>query len=1253
MQRNLGFKLRFQFFTTLLGALGFLSPAIAQDVSEPVQEAPDLSEWVSQEAASQTASALMPPSESWEAGESAASVSDLSIAPMTAEEDAQDAIAWQFGQTDLPEFRVTEAGQPEPIVPSPWETTLGTRVPRLAQSDAAQSEMLGETPSSPSSPDLFPSALPFSPSVGPEPNAMAQGLVEVDPTIPAPIITPVTDEDIGIEVFPAADSRVVADGRSTITLEGRLFDRVGNPILRPVPITLTASAGEFVGADQDEERPGFQVMARQGRFVAQLRSTLTAQQVRVRAAAVRQEVLEEADEVDIDPFSSYQDPIPEVEAYTQVEFVTHLRPSLVTGTVNLRIGEAGTDYWGSFRDFLSPDKIDDGVEFNLNAALFGIGRIGDWLFTGAYNSQRALNETCDGNRLYRDDQFCEQNYPVYGDSSTVDYLTPSQDSLYLRFQRDSLVPGAEADYFMWGDYSTTEFARASQLFTATTRQLHGFKANYNLGNLQLSAMYADNIEGFQRDTLIPDGTSGYYFLSQRPLLAGSEDVFLETEEINRPGTVVERVRLQRGPDYEIDYDRGALLFRRPIQATDLDPFGNSLVRRIVVTYQYEGAGTGDANLYAGRLQYNLAYGFDRPSWVGLTYLQEDQGMQDFELYGFDFLFPIGDVGSVIGEYARSNHDSLFFGSASGNAYRLEASASFAEAVDVRAYYRSVEENFANNATFSFAPGQTRYGGALAAQVGATTRLNVQFDRETNFGFAPLIRTSLFDLLNPGPETPPGSRVDNTLTTLSAGVQQEIGAATFNLDFVNRSREDRIAGSNLDEDSNQLVSRLTVPLLERLTFQALNATTLGNDVDPLYPDRTAFGLNWAVQPGVNVRLTQQFFYGGGSDYDDVAITSLDTIVERSLTENTDIRSRYSLLGGANGLTMQGALGLTHRWAIAPGLRVNFGYERIFGDIFADTAVAQQYPQPYAVGQAAAALGVQEADSYSVGIEYTDNPAFQASARFEHRDSDAGNNTIWTLAAAGRLSPSLTVLGRYQQANFSNQILTGLLSDTANLKLGLAYRDPATDTFNALLRYEYRMNPGTSPDSILVGTGSESVDHVFAFEGIYAPSWRWEFYGKYAMRHTTSYLADDFRTRNTIHLAQGRAAYRLGYRWDVAGDIRWLGQTNTNFEEIGLALELGYYVTPDLRVGVGYSFGGVDDRDFTGYRSDGGPYLAINFKVNELLAGFGRQDIAPPQQQESVVDPVAEETRDSAVQPPSAFAPESKVALKQNKFLAQQE
>lgn len=1092
-----------------------------------------------------------------------------------------------------------------------------------------------------------------------------------------------------IEITPVGKPRVPADGRSLLTLNGRITDEKGQLITEDVVVTLTTSAGKFVGADRDKDRPGFQVMAHAGLFTAQLQSGLEAQKVRIRAAtdfkvedtqklsAQRRSVSEDvgrqvegrnteslnqssnSQAINQQPStqlqSNNQPTLTELqstnqqvstllETYTQIEFTTNLRPSLVSGSVSLRIGPSGTNYWGSRSNFLNPDTLNDGTQVNLSGAVFATGKVGQWLFTGAYNSSRPLNQTCDGiTRLFQGPQFCEQQYPVYGDSSTVDYLTPSTDSVYLRFERSSPVPGAEPDYVMWGDYNTQEFARTSQLFTATTRQLHGFKGNYNLGNLQFTALYSRDIQAFQRDTIQPNGTSGYYFLSRRLLIPGSENIFLETEENNRPGTVIDRKPLSRGSDYDIDYDRGTLMFHRPILATEFDPFNTLgsetsngstlLVHRIVVTYQYDNAGGGDANIYAGRLQYNFSQAFNLESWLAASYLREDQGAQDFELYGADFRIPLGENGQVIGEYGHSFNDSVYLGGITGSAYRIEANGTIIHGLIGRAYYRSVEEGFANNATTSFTPGQTRYGAALTYKLGSTTDLQVGYDHEVNFGIAPAVRTDLLDLFNPGVEAPPGSAVNNSLTTVRAGIQQKIGAATLGVDYVNRSREDR-ATNLFTGDASQIVSRLSYPFTESLTFRAQNELNLG-DSDPLYPNRTTLGVDWKAYPGVTVRLAHQFFDGGLLGRS--SITSLDTILERQLGENTSITGRYSVISAFNGVTGQGAVGLNHRWVISPGLRVNLGYEHTFSNTKIVTAAGERFAQPYAVGQSASSLGIFGGDVASVGFEYSDNPNFKASARIEHRFGSGNNNTVISAAAAGKLSPALTALARFEQANFSNQLIEGL-GNSSTLRVGLAYRDPNSDRWNALLRYEYRVNPSTIPDDLLVSSGTGSTDHVFALETIYAPSWRWEFYGKEALRYSSTNASVDQTYSSTVFLSQLRASYRLGYRMDLAVEGRWIGQSKpdglSSYNEFGVAVETGYYLTPDLRLAVGYSFGSVDDRDFTGYRSKGGPYFSLVFKVNELLGGFGRQRVVPPQQQESRVKPVATEqkpTEPGAVNP----------------------
>ncbi len=1005
-------------------------------------------------------------------------------------------------------------------------------------------------------------------------------------------------------VTPVGEARIPADGRSTIAIAGKITNEKGDIIREDAAVTLSTTAGKFVGADQDSDAPGFQVLARNGEFTANLQANLEPQNVKVRAA------------VD----TRYIASLPPLETYTNIEFITNLRPSLATGVINLRIGAGGTNYWGSNRDFLDPSKIGR-TDVDLDASAFATGKVGDWLFTGAFNSKRPLNQDCNGEvRLFGGVQNCEKAYPVYGDASSVTATAPSIDSIYAKFERTPNILGAESDYFMWGDYNTQEFARTSQLFTATTRQLHGFKGNYNLGNLQITGLFANNIKGFQRDTISPNGTSGYYFLSRRLVIPGSENIYIESEEINRPGTVVKRKALLRGADYEIDYDRGTLLMRSRILSTQLNPFGSTLVNRIVATYENDSS--NDSKLYAARAQYNFrgqgGRGNISPSssptpFLATSYLWEDQNAQNFKLYGADFLIPLGNSGQILGEYAHSSHNSLAFGNVSGSAYRVEALANITPSLQGQAYYRSVTENFANNATFSFAPGQTRYGGNLLSKITGTTNFNINYDHEINFGLAPAQRIETFDIFNPQPLPTPGSKVNNSLTTLRAGVQQKLGDGDVSLEYVKRDRTDRI-NNQFSGTASQLVSNVNFPLTESLAFRAQNETNL-DESDALYPNRTTLGLDWALYPGFNVQLAHQFFDGGllrGN-----SITSLDTTYEHKFTEDTSVSGRYSIFAGIDGMNDQGAFGLNHRIRLAPGLKLNLGYERIQSNIFGSTAAGIRFAQPYATGQSASSLGLFSGNSYSIGLDYTDNPDFQVNTRFEYRDGKEANNMVISAAAAGKLSPALTAAVRYQQAGGANQLLDAL-PDTANLRVGLAYRDPSNDKFNSLLAYEYRQNPSTTPDTLLTGTGNGSIEHLFSAEAIYAPNWRWEFYGKYAFRNATNYLANNFTNTNTLHLGQIRASYQLGYRTDIAVEGRWLGQPTENFNEFGIALEGGYHITPDLRIGLGYAFGSIDDRDFTGFRSAGGPYLNVTYKINELFGRFGRQKVAPPQQQESLVN-----------------------------------
>jgi len=1002
---------------------------------------------------------------------------------------------------------------------------------------------------------------------------------------------------------------IPSDGRSTAPIRGQLVDEVGNISRWDSVATLTTSDGQFLGADHDPDMPGYQVEIQRGEFLAELQSSLTSHLVQLQAQANG------------------------FEAFSQLQFETPQRPSLVSGVVDIRLGARGTDFYDSYREFLPVDR-DNSYELDVDAAVFATGNIGEWLYTGAYNSDRTLNENCSGESTLFDagtGGSCNV-YAIYGDDSSSERITPSLDSVYLRFERDSPSNEIGTDYVMWGDFNTQEFATAAQVFTSTSRQLHGLKAHYNFGNLAATALYANNVEGFQRDILAPDGTSGFYFTSERDIVPGSETVFLELEELERPGSVLERTPLARGADYEIDYDRGTLLFNDPVSRTSVDGFGQLLVRRIVTTYQHEDG--SDTDILAGRLQYDLNQQQGRESWIGTSYFTENQGERDFSLYGADAQIAFGDSTKLTAEVARSsnnaapNNDTV-----SGSAYRVELDAAIGRFTG-RAHFRTTDAGFSNAATTSFVPGQTRYGAQVSGLIGESTTIRAQYDHEDNFGVAPRILTDVSSLLTGLSTT--GEPVSNSLTTYSVGIGQRFGKLSTEVDWIHRDRTDRSNNTLGDVSSDQLRSRLTYPITDKLSLVAQNELNLSSSVDPIYPSRTLIGLNWQAMPWLNVGLNQIFYGGGGNNRG--SATSLDVSGEHTFASDTTVRGRFSTVDGRQ---IGGSIGVEQGINLAPGLNLDLGYEKVFNTFGNQTAASTQVSQSVVTENNAAALGLSGGESYSIGLSYTDSADFQGSTRFEHRNSSNGSNTVFNISAVGRLSPSFSILGDYRLANSASRG-TSLSGNTSTLKLGLAYRNPEDDRFNGLLRYEYRTNPNALPIDAAVGTSTNTEEHLFATEGIYAPNWRWELYGKYALRNSGTRITttgDDFSANNTTQLAQARATYRLGYRWDVVGEARWLG--GNGYSETGYTLEAGYYPLPDLRLSAGYS-GGATDSDFDDDRSAGGFYVGVTAKLGGLFSSFGTQPIAPLQAQESVIE-VRDDSRSSPAEQSSSDSEHSSLDL----------
>ena len=161
-----------------------------------------------------------------------------------------------------------------------------------------------------------------------------------------------------------------------------------------------------------------------------------------------------------------------------------------------------------------------------------------------------------------------------------------------------------------------------------------------------------------------------------------------------------------------------------------------------------------------------------------------------------------------------------------------------------------------------------------------------------------------------------------------------------------------------------------------------------------------------------------------------------------------------------------------------------------------------------------------------------------------------------------------------------------------QVGFAWRETDRNTWNALGRYENRMQRS----GIGVGRVERGVNVVSAHA-----NWR-------ASRTTIlnghlagKWAADErfgVRVNSDAMLIGGRAMVDLTRRVDAGLSGRLLGTNGLAAKQYGLGGEAGWLMGKNMRLAAGYNLFGFRDDDIAGSeRTDHGPYLRMGFKFDE--------------------------------------------------------
>ena len=287
-------------------------------------------------------------------------------------------------------------------------------------------------------------------------------------------------------------------------------------------------------------------------------------------------------------------------------------------------------------------------------------------------------------------------------------------------------------------------------------------------------------------------------------------------------------------------------------------------------------------------------------------------------------------------------------------------------------------------------------------------------------------------------------------------------------------------------------------------------------------------------------------------------------------------RYQLENGINGTDSFAVIGLQNRLPVTKEFSLELGFERGF----------------HLAGSG------ENFNSATFGFGWQPTEDFRTSTRYELRDR-AGVGHLFAFGAAGRIRDGITALSRFQWARTGFQGRHGSsLEGTA----ALAFRPLTSDRAGLLFSFTHR-------SLVQEATGGSSVAtrdrlDALATDGYFQATKRLELFGRLALRFSANGQENLPFVSTFTFLTQARAQYRLTRRLDWAGEVRQLFQPSSGTYRSVYGTELGVWILPDLRAGLGYNFSvtGEPVRN-SGLPERRGFYFTLSSKLSRLFDLFG--------------------------------------------------
>ncbi|MGI9270326.1 MAG: OmpA family protein [Woeseiaceae bacterium] len=763
-------------------------------------------------------------------------------------------------------------------------------------------------------------------------------------------------------------------------------------------------------------------------------------------------------------------------------------------------------------------------------AFFAKGSIkGQYLMTIAYDSDRERSETSNRFETVIDPN---ASYPLFADTSEQRFEAPSQRKLYVKLERSQFNA-------LFGDYDTgLSVADLSRY----ERRFNGFKSEYRGENLGYTVFAAESSQGFHRDEMRGDGTSGLYRLSFAPIIANSEKVRLEVRDRFDSGQVLSETNLNRFLDYNLDNVNGTLFFKQPVPSRDLD------FNPIYIVVEYESASDSDEDLVAGG-RVSLSNSADTIE-VGATHVTDETVGAEADLSGVDVRWQVNDQAIFKAEYSETN-STVAGVEQNGAAHLLEFEYN-GEKSDIRAYLREVENEFGMGYQSAADQGFRRIG------IEGRSKISDQWAVEGEAGWQQNLDTS--DI--------------RTLATARVRYERNAFSGTLGVTHAEDEFDD---GEMRTSDIAELgVSQKVFD--NRLTLRASGSTALSEEAaNTDFPTSFILGADYRLMQGVDLV----------GEYEDASGTGLDATMTRigikaSPWSRTQINSFITNEVSEFGPRLFANVGLIQGFQLNERWTLDFGVDQ--SNTLSDSSARQYDPdRELATGSFNDDfLAVYAGALYSAEL-------WSANTRLEHRNADREERTTLLVGwyreptSGHGLSAGMTI--------FENEMLSGDSTTAADLKIGWAYRK-ANSKWSFLNRTDLVFEDATQGTQDLLAW--RFINNFNANRRFSAAS---QLSLQYAFKYVRTEFDDDgysgFTDLIGVDWRRG-----LSRRWDIGLNTSIYHSYESDVIDYGIGVDVGFNLLDNMWISVGYNARGFHDSDFAQARYTAqGPFLRFSVKADQ--------------------------------------------------------